>query len=35
MDLRCWEIKVGVGLDIINDSVYFVFVCVVLTCIGY
>jgi hypothetical protein len=34
MDLRCWEIKVGLGLNIVSDFVYVVFVCIVLTCIG-
>lgn len=34
MDLRFWEIKVSVGLNIISEFVYFVFICIVLTCIG-
>jgi len=34
MDLRCWEIKIVVGLNTIRDYAYFVFVCVLLTCIG-
>ena len=34
MHLKCWEFEVGVGLNIISDFVYFVLICIVLTCIG-
>lgn len=34
MDLRCWEIKVSVGRIVVNDLVYFVFACIVLTYVG-